>query len=375
MKRHPEKRDILNAALKISDESRRSAVQTHLSQCRPCRERYELVTALLSSSDNSAVAPSDKPYQLIIGSLREIEKGEKHIPTEPIQHINRLLKPAIAIAASALVIIIAALAIRYSETNAPESLPIAFEKLRGTVYINNTTARPRSVIGESTILRTEDKAIAAVTYHDLIKIMLSDNTTLKIKKAEYHRGKNVFRLAFDLSQGTLYSSFSHRGVKIDYSFETPEARIQAIGTEFLLHASEDKTILIVTRGSVYIKSTVSGEEIKSIEGKKYIITSSIEEGKTDAEAIRMIQSLKDYMETKKSPKKIKLEKRSAFKADRNADNSDTKQTEDISKDNATRQKEESVREKQLERRKSREDVTDTRREFQRMRKGFKGLKR
>lgn len=375
MKRHPHKRDILDAALKISDESRMSSIQAHLPRCRPCRERYEIITTLLSSSDNRAVAPTDKPYQRLIDSLREIEKGEKQILTEPKQHTRRLLKPAIAIAASALVIIIAALAIRYSETYAPESLPITFEKHRGTVYIDNTTAYPRSVIGEGSILRTEDEAIAAVSYHDLIKIMLAGNSTLKIKKAEYHGGKDTFRLAFDLRQGTLYSSFSHRGVKIDYSFQTPKARIQAIGTEFLLQTSEDKTILIVTRGIVYIKSTVSGEEVKSTEGKKYIITSSIQEREADAEAMKMIQSLKNYMEMKKPSKKSKLKKRSASEADRKADNSNTIETEDIAKDTATREKGEPDRENQLDRRKSREDIIDTRRDFQRMRKGFKRFKR
>jgi hypothetical protein len=375
MKRHPHKRDIFDTALKISDEPRRSAVQAHLSRCRPCRERYDLITALLSSSDNRAIAPSEKLYLRIIGSLNEIEKVEKSVPDEQISPASRLLKTAVVIAASALVIITAVLAIRYSETYSPESLPIAFEKIRGTVHINNDIAHPISVIGEGSMLRTDNRAIAAIAYRDFIKIVLSGNTTLKIKKAEYNEEKEVFRLAFDLTEGTVYSSFSHRGVKIDYSFNTPKAIIHAIGTEFLLSTSGNKTILILTRGSVYIKSTVSGEEVKSTEGNEYIITSSIEERKIDAEGMKAIQSIKDYMKMKKSLKKIKSIKRSVSEADHHADKSDLEKTEDISEDKALRERKEPTREKRLERRKSREDVIDNRREFQRMRKDLKSFKR
>jgi hypothetical protein len=374
MKRHPDKKDILKTVLKISDESRRNSVLTHISKCSPCRRRYEFITSLLSSSDNSAITPTDRPYLRILDSLNEIEKDKKHVSAEPVSHFSTILKPAIFVAASVLVIITAIVAIRYSGIYSTEDLTITCRSIRGTLHLNNEIARPQSDITEGSILRTDKNAIAEIRYSNLMKIIVSEKTVLEVERAQQKRKKTI-NLAFNLSEGVVHSLFSQRGVKIDYSFVTPKAEIHSIGTEFLLNASRDRTIVILTRGSLYIKSSVSGKEVKSTEGKEYIITSSIEEKKIDAEGIRAIQSIKDYMNIKGYPKKIKPKKRSASGTEQHIRKGDREKTDNSSKDKALKEKEEQRREKQLERRRSRRDTIDNRRELRRSMKGSKDFKR
>ena len=71
---------------------------------------------------------------------------------------------------------------------------------------------------------------------------------------------------------------------VNYSYLTPKAKIDTRGSEFILNADEDETVLVLKSGSAKIHSTESDEAVECTPDVKYTISSSIESEELDERA-------------------------------------------------------------------------------------------
>jgi len=274
VKKHPREKKIIDVVL-LREESGMTAVQSHIVGCDACREKYERYSALLDSSDNSSLAPSPSVEARIAQSFR---REMSALP--PRKGI--LWKPVLAMA----VLLIIAGVIFLFQRDSVQPVSITVNDFNGRVYVDKQKVERRLEI-ELAEIRTEMHSQVTLSYPDTFDITLLDNTALMVTEGYFSKKRDLYRFSFDLGRGMVYAVFPHDHPRIEYSFNTPQARIYSIGTEFLLRTSERESVLIMIDGELQIQCH-SGRIAKAQSGKRYRITESIEESDIEYNELRVL---------------------------------------------------------------------------------------
>ncbi len=268
MRGHPDKKTIIKALL--SENESNSDVLLHVSECEKCRSRALSIRAVLESSDNTTITASDNLENRIVQSFRRIKDEDARGRVNFLLN-KQLFKPAFAFAA--LFFIALSSFIIFKSQNG--GVPVAVSNAKGIVTINGENAERGAELTTGSEIKTGNQSIAEITFDNQFRIELAKDTSLSVEKTMFNKSQNKLIFSFSLKKGKIYSEFYHNSQQMEYSFKTPDAVIHSIGTKFLLSVSEGKTELFLTEGSVKIQSTVSGEEMLSTEGKKFIIAGKI----------------------------------------------------------------------------------------------------
>ena len=165
-----------------------------------------------------------------------------------------------------------------------KDIPLALKLVKGNIQINDKTAGSFTIIKSGNIIQTQNDSYADLYYDNIFSLRLAAETTVEIKKCLVNDKDPAYRLEFDIKNGAIYANFFRnikKEYKLEYIFNTPAAVISSIGTEFLLKASNDNTMLIMREGEVKIKSIESGNQITAKQGKKYFIGSDFKTNNID----------------------------------------------------------------------------------------------
>ena len=180
-----------------------------------------------------------------------------------------------ALAASILLAVGLALSSIISE-NELENDPriIAAGDVIGDVHIVGLDGTTRealagdSIASRETIRLSGEESLARVTYPDTTSVILVNNSSATLT---HEKAKQV-----DVHRGTLVVHVANQPRNRPMILTTSQARVDVLGTDFLLTASDDATDLAVERGKVRVTRTRDAKSVIVDGGNKVVSNSSPE---------------------------------------------------------------------------------------------------
>jgi hypothetical protein len=264
-------------------------IHDHLEACQSCRNSLVSLERILSPSGNRALFPSPEVEKRILASFNESKPGK---PAGLKQTRRRALAAALitgaASAAAAVIFLV------FTPFHKPAlTAPVKISDSNGDLFINDIRASGKAMAETGSLLCTGRDSSVRISHENHFSIILAPDSRLLIKESRFDAGKNTLIFAFVLSHGRVYGEFNHTGVKLNYSFETPQARMDSIGTKFLLSTDGEKTELVLTEGSLDIRSFRENSILRAESGKTYEVTAKIAASPSSERQRREIDSVRN----------------------------------------------------------------------------------
>ncbi len=274
MNNHIKRKDLIDFLFGTENGVFRRKIEDHLSGCQHCKREFKLLKKIFQSSNNTNLEPSENLYNRILSSYNNLQ-SEKRSGKTAKKFVKKNFKPVLVSAFSFLFIAAAFFVLNKSRVNKDLSkLSMVINNVIGDVSVDNVEAGKQTKFGESSIIKTGDNSSAEILFNDRILIKVTCNTILKIERAFYNKEEEKYNFSFIVKKGVVYSSFNNDDRKYKYRLKTPNSSIRSSGSEFLLSASGKKTVLLVSDGTMVIKSG-NGDEVAAFRNQKYIVTDKI----------------------------------------------------------------------------------------------------
>ncbi|MBN1498083.1 MAG: FecR domain-containing protein [Spirochaetes bacterium] len=142
------------------------------------------------------------------------------------------------------------------------------------VLIDGKTARKGDPVREGTVVNLASGSAARLIFDTGIRIDLAGKTDMGVDKFTADTANGV-NMSISLHEGTLVSAIQRGEVPVVYEYVTPNARIEPLGTEFLLQASGGITLAIVKEGGILVTNMRTGKQVRVSAGGKCIITDTL----------------------------------------------------------------------------------------------------
>ncbi|OHD65288.1 MAG: hypothetical protein A2176_15235 [Spirochaetes bacterium RBG_13_51_14] len=246
----------------------------------------------------AAIAPryqslkaSNDLQERIMRSWREIRNGD--VNAEPNGIRSLLVKhrrTAIASAAFAVAGIILIVTIFMQGPLETRRGSMVMNRMDAGVTVNGIPARNGEAVYDASMIRLPEMAIAQLVYDDTIKITLINNNDFSIDNFIIEKALNV-KLGLTLRDGMLLSAIHGRQTTIKYEYRTPNARIEPLGTEFLLQTEDGVTLVIMKEGAIKVTHIRSGKSETVPSGRKCIISDSFACMPTTKEDMKIFDDL------------------------------------------------------------------------------------
>jgi hypothetical protein len=293
MKKHLTNEKLASYIAGFIDDKERTLISEHLESCEQCRQKHEKISPITNSYIRDKIIPGPELKKRVMESYTKISDEERN--KSGLDHFFEGLsiywKPIIATAAAIIIITIGVFYNTDEYRGIPKSVPMVMRSLKGDVIVDKKTAIEREITIHECSIETGSDSLTEISYSNVFIIKLSGDSLFSIDKAVLSDDAKEMNFRFTLTRGTLISRFTQGDFKVKYSYITPDARIDSTGTEFLLKASKDKTMLIVKEGSVFIRSSHKEEQETSSPDKKYIITDKIVSSPVDSSDQELYNSI------------------------------------------------------------------------------------
>ena len=251
---------------------KRERVLSHLELCADCRKRRDMLFAAISPRYGSVRVDAAIKSRVMRSLSEAVERDAMQGPAG----IRGLLvrHPRIALAGS-LAVIAAAIVLGFFLARVPyKTVRIALSARQADegITINNKAPILHEGIYDASTVRVPHKAMARLTYGDSVSIILIGPCVFSIDRFILDEGTNKIRLDCTLPEGLIISAIEERAREMQYTYKTPAARIDPLGTEFLLQAAGDSTLIVMKRGTVRVKPALSHEQVTVSAGNRCLIT-------------------------------------------------------------------------------------------------------
>ncbi len=258
----------------MSDRSRGLAAG-HLARCDRCRARHEKMLAAISPRYPSLQA-SPAARTRIMRSREKLAGGETASAPKGIRSLLALHPRAIL--AASLTLIVAAVAVAALLIRMPaerERLHLAVIRADAGVTINDRPAREHARVHERSSIRLPDKTMLRLEHGRGFSITLTGPGIFSIDRfASRGQGEHL-KMECTLARGILISA-SDSTASMTCAYNTPGARVEPIGTEFLLQSAGGKTLVVMKAGSVRVRPVQSAESVTVSGGSRCMIDKKAE---------------------------------------------------------------------------------------------------
>jgi len=311
MKRHLNKKNIISMLENSLPEKKNRKLNNHINECKSCREKYENARLIFTSSDNSLILPPENIEKEIIHYIRSLKIHEAS-KTEK-NRLSFILKPALITAALFLVVSISFILNRTpEELYSPVNLTVS--KFSGEFSVNSKKIKSPAQLKKGDILQTAKASSMLVKLDSLMSIRIMPDSEIKISESKYSEKNNHYLFAFDLKNGRIHSIFNHKGITLDYSYNTAFARIESTGTEFLITAKKKYSQIVLKNGTIEITSLKTGKSLLTSKPGIYTVTSKIDYKKfTERKTHNKVQP-ETVKEIQKTPSDERLKKQQMKKS-------------------------------------------------------------
>lgn len=371
MKKHLTNKKLTSYITGFLDDKELNLIKEHLESCEKCKQKYEQITSLTNSYLRDKIIPSPALKKRVMDSYIEItdEELNKSGMDRFLEGLSIYRKPAITLAAAIIIITIGIFYNRAEYRGIPESIPMVLRSLKGEIIVDKKSAVEREITIHECSIETESDSIAEISYNNVFIIKLSGDSMFSIDKAVVSKDAKEMNFKFTLSRGTLISRFMRGDVKVKYSYITPEATIDSTGTEFLLKASKDRTLLVMKEGTVYIRSAQEKEQATSSPDKKYIITDKIVSSPADSSDEELFNAIERQYAAVNSKPSVPSDLNKINKDNTNKDDSKNANSKKPDETIKTQDDDNKIKEN------NRKDLNENRRDNKEMRKDIKQQKK
>lgn len=230
---------------------------------------------ILSPSPGNDIAPSaavGKRLRLTYHTIAREEGLSRGLPWRLF-----LRRRPVWIAASAIAVLVLAVTLVITAPwKKPAVLPIYVYHMKGSSTIDNRAIRYHTPITDNSRIRVGRNSVLLLSYKERFIVKLHPGSELVVKKARGKGNRPSRQFVFILKKGMLFTRINDGSSGSRVFYLTPNARLIATRTEFVLKVAENRTTLISRSGNINVRSLESKEEITTLPAKKYVITSSIQ---------------------------------------------------------------------------------------------------
>lgn len=289
--RHITNSELAGYMARLSGDREQNRIAEHLSRCGRCRARHDAIAAAMAPRYRSLRA-NDAVKARVMRSRNSIASEEIPHPTGGVLSMIALhprAALAASIAAAAAIVAAVSLLIR---TPADETRPhLLAARADAGVTVNAVPAGDRPVIFEKSRIVLPEHTVMRLEYGPAFSITLIGPADFFIDRLKSSGTDRPADLGCTLSQGILISAHGGAGKALVYAYDTPGARIEPSGTEFLLQASGDATLVLVNSGAVRVKHRRSGEATAVPAGSRCAVSEKTEISKAAPEDLSMFGNI------------------------------------------------------------------------------------
>jgi RNA polymerase sigma-70 factor (ECF subfamily) len=256
MKGHYSDRQLLDVAMGISANRERERLMAHLTSCPACATRFAALQKINTPAPLARL--SDCSAARIYDNALSMANSQKYTRHASKPFLRYALIASIPVAATAMIILIFGARTFYHAVP-PQGLVLVENQQRHELHTGNTIS----------VASGETKSIQTTG----VEIIAYENSSLTVSR--YTVSDNGFRvLGFFLEKGRIDSTFSHER-PLSYSFTTPHARIDAIGTRFTLTVESAQTFVELYEGRVVVTSLADNQSTDLKPGENMAVHSTI----------------------------------------------------------------------------------------------------
>jgi hypothetical protein len=285
MKGHISNRNMAAYLAEAMDASTRERICGHIAVCGRCRALHDKIASAISPRYGS-LQPGSAVRDRVMRTREELERGDgKPAPAGLLHAINPRLLGAAALGLAAAFAI--ALAVFLSP---PASTGLALVAVSADpgVTVDGRPALRGSRVYESSALVLPDKAMARLACGHGFSMTLIGPCAMTIDRLSSRGPSGGAIMEYTLEQGILVSASDGSGA-VSYSYNTPGARVEPAGTEFLLQASGDRTLVVMKSGRVRVKQARSGEKAVVPAGSRCLIDEKVGVSPASVDDLKMVE--------------------------------------------------------------------------------------
>lgn len=296
-RRHLTRLEVLRLMADLTDERETDAAREHLAACDECRIKTERLRKALEPRWDASTAPSPRVKERLIAEIRERQTISSRAPFP-------LARLALASAAAVILVVTSFLIYRAVAPLQTQPAPLQVSAGGGVTINGAPCASGMDLAAGDTIVTGGGSAM--LRRGNRVEILVDQGTELTVTRALAESRSGALDFAFTLTKGALVCRSHHGTPRLAYAFDSPHARVESRGTEFLLEATAESTALIVREGSVMIRSKLSGVAETASEGKAYRVAERIEQRPIESRDIIRFESIERL---NPSPKTERLRER------------------------------------------------------------------
>ena len=278
MNGHLTKKELIELVAGTAGNALLKKWERHGAECSRCRKRYETYAALTTPRYREVVFRSEDVKARIDAQWQTMRAGEG-IPPHELQakRPRRSFRQAFAFSILVAMVPVALyLVFRWPGTGVMrERGMLPFQVVHGTVAVDGVVRTGKSSVDGGAEISLGSNAAAELALSGRFRIVLKGGTAFSVRSVKVSPEGNINKMEFVLHRGSLMSDFPHGKQRISYTYNTPQSRVESLGTKFILTAGSRDTVLVMEEGEVLLTSLRSGEKITARSGTSYRIRDKI----------------------------------------------------------------------------------------------------
>ena len=308
----------------LGDRAQES-IAGHLADCGHCRARRDTMLAATAPRYRTLRA-SDAAKIRVMRSWDRLAEDESAYAPRGIRslialHPRNVIAASLAIAAA----IVATATLLFRAPTVQERPFLTAVRADEGIMVNGHAAAKGTRIFDSSDISLPDRAMMRLEYGSGFAITLFGPADFSINSLGSEGQSGHTDLEGTLSRGILVSASSGQS-SIAYAYNTPNARIEPSGTEFLLQSAGGSTLVLMKTGSVSVKYAQAAERVTVTAGERCEVSDKTRIIKAAPQDLKIFGSLEQLRIGEFTPQLLKPDKEMPLRGLQNRRDRDTRNT-------------------------------------------------
>ncbi len=189
-----------------------------------------------------------------------------------INRFSGFLHPAVA--AFVIIGFAAIVYLFYSSFYKDEEKKISYKGLYGDTFVNGVIF-DEILISSGDKIKTKSDSSSEIEIEKMFFINIYPDSEIEVENSYYSKKYKLNVFNFKIHSGTIYAKFE-KSADLSCRFITKDAKIESIGTEFLIEITKEGTMVVVSEGSLSVTCLKNGETKTALADKIFTIKDNIE---------------------------------------------------------------------------------------------------
>lgn len=291
MKTHVTNKELGRYIAGTAKERQHGRIAEHLAACGRCRARHDKMTAAIAPRYSSLRASEAAKFRVLRSRDRLAEEEGASAPAG-IRSLLSLHPRAVLAGSLALAATIVTAAVLLFRPPAEEARPhLAAVGVDSGAVMNDRPLNDRARVFEGSAIILPEKTSARFEYGRGFSITLVGPAVFNVDRLAARDNSGPAELECSLRQGLLVSASDGTGRKVAYAYATPGARVEPLGTEFLLQAAGGSTLVVMKTGSVSVKAGAPAERVTVAAGSRCMVKDKAAVSRAAPEDLKIFSSM------------------------------------------------------------------------------------